>query len=317
MAVLIITDNLDFVTDNVINWIISFKKEVYRYTFDDFLKSSKISYDLNGKKKLNMIVDGKTIESGWLRKETENYERLYDLEKEFGFKDGYEFFKFLKKETTVSKQIFLNYKNIRWLCDYKSINVNKIEVLEIAQQSGLKIPTTFVTNNIMSLSNLIKKYKIEKFIVKSVGENLSVVYKNKTSIFQPVKSFTIDNIKEFPSHFLPTLFQEYIDKQVDLRIFFINDYFYSMAIDSKSTDSRLTDDNTRYFPYKLPETIERNLSNIMKKLNLNYGSIDLVVDKNNNYFFLEVTPTGEYSFLSNNCNYEIEEKIAKYLCYGK
>lgn len=316
MAVLIITDNLDFVADNVIDWIISFKKKVYRYTFEDLLKNSQVSYDLNCEKKLSMVIDGNQIESGWLRKETDNYKKLYELEKEFGFKDGYEFFKFLKKETTVLKQIFLNNKNLRWLCDFKTVNVNKIEVLEIAQKCGLKIPISIVTNNVDTLSNFINKNKIEKFIVKSVGENLSVMYKNKTSIFQPVKSFTINNIQEFPDHFLPTLFQEEINKKIDIRIFFINNSFYSMAIDSKSTDSRLTDDNTRYYPYLLPKQIERKLLKLMNKLNLNYGSIDLVVDKKSNYYFLEVTPTGEFSFLTNNCNYEIEEKIAKYLCYG-
>ena len=183
MAVLIITDNLDFVADNVIDWIISFKKKVYRYTFEDFLKNSQVSYDLNCEKKLSMVIDGNQIESGWLRKETDNYKKLYELEKEFSFKDGYEFFKFLKKETTVSKQIFLNNKNLRWLCDFKTVNVNKIEVLEIAQKCGLKIPISIVTNNVDTLSNFINKNKIEKFIVKSVGENLSVMYKNKTSIF--------------------------------------------------------------------------------------------------------------------------------------
>lgn len=315
MAVLIITNNSDFVVDKVIDWIISFKKKVYRYNFDDFLKNAEIYYNFNSEKKLNIIIDGYQINSGWLRKDTENYKRLYELEKKFGFKDGYEFFKFLKKETSTTKQIFLNNNNLRWLCDYNSININKIEVLEIAQKLGLKIPISLVTNNIDALNKFINNNKIKSFVVKSVGENLSVMYKNKTNIFQSVKSFTIKDIQEFPNKFLPTFFQENIDKKIDIRVLFINNSFYSMAIDSKSTDSRLSDDNTRYYPYLLPKLIEKKLSFLMYKLNLNYGSIDLIFDKKNNYYFLEVTPTGEFSFLSNNCNYEIEEKIAKYLCY--
>lgn len=316
MAILIITNNLDFVADNVIDWIHSFGKKVFRFSFDDFLKSAQVSYDLNSEKKLSLVIDGHIIESGWLRKETDEYKRLYDLEKEFGFKDGYEYFKFLKKEMTVSKQILLNGKNLKWLCDYKSVNVNKIEVLEFAQEYKLKIPKSIVTNNVDTLSKFINKNKIERFIVKSIGENLSVMFKRKTSVFQPVKSFGINNIQDFPDSFLPTLFQEEIDKRIEIRIFFINNSFYSMAIDSTTTDSRLTDDNTKYYPFQLPKIIEKKLLRLMNKLILNYGSIDLIVDKKNNYCFLEVTPTGEFSFLINNCNFNIEEEIAKYLCYG-
>ncbi|MDX9694381.1 MAG: hypothetical protein RBT49_01180 [Bacteroidales bacterium] len=315
MAVLIITNNLDFVADSVINWIISFKKKVYRYNYEDFLKNATISYKLSNSKNVEMIINGDLIESGWLRKETDDYEKLYNLEKEFGFKDGYEFYKFLKKEASVTKQTFFNNKNIRWLCDYKSINVNKIEVLEIAQKCGLKTPKSLVTNNINSLVQFIENNSIEEFIVKSVGENLSIMYKNSTTIFQPVKSFTTSNM-DFPNSFLPTLFQEKIEKQFDIRIFFLNGSFYSMAIDNKSTDSRLTNDSTRYFPYLLPKSIEKKITILMNKMNLNYGSIDLILDKKNYYHFLEVTPTGEFSFVSNNCNYNIEEKIANYLCYG-
>lgn len=231
MAILIITDNLDYEVDNVINWIISFKKKVYRYTFDDLLKNAQITYDIDCENKLSIRIEGNLIESGWLRKEVDSYERLYELENEFDFKLGYELFKFIKKETSVSKQIFLSKNNFRWLCDYKSVNVNKIEVLEIAQKCGLNIPKSIVTNNLSNLRSFIKKNKI--------------------------------------------------DKRIDLRIFFINNSFYAMAIDAESVDCRMIDNNTRYYPFLIPKFIEKNLLLLMDRLNLNYGSIDLAVDKKN------------------------------------
>ncbi|MGE4289184.1 MAG: hypothetical protein AB7E36_10865 [Salinivirgaceae bacterium] len=89
-----------------------------------------------------------------------------------------------------------------------------------------------------------------------------------------------------------------------------------MAIEANNTDCRLTDINTKYYPIKLPKDIELKLNVLMVKLNLNFGSIDLVMDNGGKIIFLEVTPTGEFSQLSNYCNYEIEEKIAKYLSNG-
>ena len=51
----------------------------------------------------------------------------------------------------------------------------------------------------------------------------------------------------------------------------------------------------------------------MADLNLNTGSIDLIKTKNNDYFFLEVNPCGQYESLSFNCNYQLNKKIATWL----
>ena len=51
----------------------------------------------------------------------------------------------------------------------------------------------------------------------------------------------------------------------------------------------------------------------MKKSNLDTGSIDIVVTKKEEYVFLEVNPVGQFGWVSSNCNYYLEEKVANYL----
>lgn len=51
----------------------------------------------------------------------------------------------------------------------------------------------------------------------------------------------------------------------------------------------------------------------MNKINLNCGSIDILVDNNLNYFFLEVNPVGQFGMVSFPCNYNLENHIANYL----
>ena len=77
---------------------------------------------------------------------------------------------------------------------------------------------------------------------------------------------------------------------------------------------KYTDGNPqRKVPYKLPKSEEKKLIALMEELDLNTGSIDIIVDINNNYIFLEVNPVGQFGMTSVPCNYYLERKIAKTL----
>lgn len=51
----------------------------------------------------------------------------------------------------------------------------------------------------------------------------------------------------------------------------------------------------------------------MKKMNLDTGSIDMIVTPELEYVFLEVNPVGQYDMVSVPCNYHLHSKIAKIL----
>ncbi len=80
-------------------------------------------------------------------------------------------------------------------------------------------------------------------------------------------------------------------------------------------DFRNYDQNlpNRNVPIKLPLDIEGKLKKLMKKLNLNSGSIDLIYTIDNKYVFLEVNPVGQFGMVSFPCNYNLEKKIAEFL----
>ena len=64
--------------------------------------------------------------------------------------------------------------------------------------------------------------------------------------------------------------------------------------------------------YRLGEIKEKILS-FAKYFNLNSGSFDIIKDKKGKYIFLEVNPVGQFGMVSQPCNYNLEQKIAKYL----
>jgi glutathione synthase/RimK-type ligase-like ATP-grasp enzyme len=73
------------------------------------------------------------------------------------------------------------------------------------------------------------------------------------------------------------------------------------------------DKPNRTIPFKIPDKISDKIIQLMKTLNLNHGSIDLIVTPSEEFVFLEVNPVGQFGMVSDPCNYFLEKKIADYL----
>jgi hypothetical protein len=192
--------------------------------------------------------------------------------------------------------------------------LNKLEQLEIARDVSLKIPMSLIGNSKMQLES--GKFKeLPLFITKSIQEN--VLYQGSASIHYDLKvqELSVNEINDF---FFPSMFQEGIQKSIEIRTFYLDGSFYSIAMllnasEQRVVDYRLATDSIRYAKYKLPETIETKVETFMKRIGLTCGSIDLIRSTNGEYYFLEVNPTGQIGWVSDYGNYCLEEKIAQYL----
>lgn len=204
-----------------------------------------------------------------------------------------------------------------------SNRVNKLIVLSKAKECGLNIPESYIFTNkddIAILKNHINSRK--NLITKAIHEG---VYRpdvrEKYIYFSNVERVSDKDIDGFSSEFYPSLIQVEVEKKLELRVLFLHDKFYPMAIFSQDEEAAKVDFRKnphhetplKYVPYKLPAKIEVKLLNLMSKLKLNTGSIDLILDKNNRYIFLEVNPAGQYTMTSIPCNYFIDKKIAQLL----
>ena len=200
------------------------------------------------------------------------------------------------------------------------MGLNRIYALDLAKEIGLKVPEYAVITNynqLTELNNISDKFvskAISNGIYDFLGHDAYYTYteaRNKAD-------FANKNIKLFPS-----LVMNLVEKRFEIRSFYLNGKFYSMAIFSQrnkqtSVDFRkyCTELPNKNEPFKLPNDIEKKLDKLYKKLDLNTGSADFVVDKEGNYVFLEINPIGQFQMTSLPCNYNLEQKIANYLVYG-
>lgn len=200
----------------------------------------------------------------------------------------------------------------------ESYNYNKLIALHEAAKVGLKIPYTIVSNDGKTIRKFVNDSR--GCITKCIQDISSIsVGTEKTSIGK-IAEVEYDDITE--ESYWYSLFQKEIPKKYELRVFFFLGKMYSMAIfsqldDKSRLDFRDVDVNgahpNRMVPYRLPKDIKSKLNKLMKRLNLESGSIDIIVTPDNNFVFLEVNPVGQFNFVSELCNYSIEKNIAKYL----
>ncbi len=314
----------DISTDDTIDWLLHYQVPFYRLNDEDLLNHSSIRFyfdnDSGGMAfelidENNNRINSKNIKAVWYRKF--NFLQLTGafthILKDYGNDISKQYSKEFYETTRL---LFKCLSSKKWLTHYLAIAPNKVDVLSKAKKCGLDTPNTLITNNKKDLQSFTKDY--QEVIAKSVKDADFLNFKgNIISLYTtPIMRFQ----KVIPKRFGFTLFQERIEKKFELRIFYLNKVFYSMAIMSQ-LDPQIKDDfrnyNTtspnRWVPYELPNKIKDKLILLMEDLNLNTGSIDMIVNKQNDYIFLEVNPTGQFGMISKTCNYPIEKEIAKFL----
>lgn len=195
---------------------------------------------------------------------------------------------------------------------------NKPIALFEAKKAGMSVPNTIVTGDKKELLDFFFTND-SKIITKAYDMGFSSHEENEIFL-EYTSTVSEDQIKKMPTTFKPTLFQESIDKQYEIRVFFLNGECYSTAIFSQNNlktrvDYRRYDQEkmNRCVPYELPHSVEQSVLDFMKACNLKTGSIDIIKARDGRYVFLEVNPVGQFGALSAYSNYNLHKKVAEYL----
>lgn len=224
--------------------------------------------------------------------------------------------------------------NIRWfiLNSFSEKNIigydsgsfiNKLEVLKAAGETGLKIPPTILTSDRNDLLDFYRNQS-EQLITKSTGINLSFFdLENKLRFHQLTYSLSEMDIQRIPEKFPLSLVQRNIEKEFEIRTFYLDGECYSWALFSQSNEKTLTDyrnydwDNPmRVIPFTITQEMKSMIHKLMRRLQLRTGSIDLIYSIEGEYIFLEVNPAGQYGYNSDSSNTLIDKKIAEALIFN-
>lgn len=312
--ILIISENDDLSTDDVIGWLDYYNCSFKRVTDEkavqlDYCHISNDSSLIQSFNTQDHSFCMSEFKSTWYRrgqlqiKSTTDHNSLFNRFR-------------LQEDNKLTEFFDINSSGFVRVNSYKDNFINKLDVLVKAKNAGLKIPNTLI----VTMRSQIEKLDRSKYIVKSISEMKNHFIYKGFKIVHGSTTRMLSDIKNIPEKFLPSLLQEYIEKRFEIRSFYIDGLFRSMAIFSQSSSKTAVDyrsyDNekpNRCVPYQLPRIIEDKLHILMKTLNLASGSIDIICTPDNEYAFLEVNPIGQFQWVSKNCNYYLEKIIAKHL----
>ncbi len=205
----------------------------------------------------------------------------------------------------------------RWLNHPKNIFCanSKIEQLKVAKDIGFLIPDTLISSDKAEILNFIEN---EKTVIAKAVKHGFYEYEDKVylAFTQVIDTNFINNIDQFKN--VPMILQRRISKQYDIRINVIGEKVFSTAILSQEWDISKTDwrvwDVCDKFDLKherisLPAEIEEKCIAINRFFNLNFSAIDMVLDTEGNYFFLELNPNGQWAWIEEKVGYPIRDAI--------
>jgi ATP-GRASP peptide maturase of grasp-with-spasm system len=327
--VLIISEDGDQSTNEVIKWLRFYGKKIIRINMEDSVTITHVCFDSIIPEIFFRINEGEvyganSISSYWFRRGGLKFPIF--LVNDLHIKNKLlqiEIITNLQEEITTIKDLFffiLEKKNK--IGSYYTANNNKWIHLTIAKDVGLEVPESIICTEKKTLFDFYEKQK-KTIIIKPISDGVMFHEKSEiesTSFAIYTNTVSESDISKFPTTFYPTLLQKQIHKKFELRIFYLKKKMFAMAIFSQK-DSKTNIDFRRYnktkanyrVPFKLPKIIKNKLTNFMKLVNLDTGSIDMIYSTDNKYYFLEVNPVGQFGMVSYPCNYNLEKEIAKTL----
>jgi len=200
--------------------------------------------------------------------------------------------------------------------------VSRIDQAYQAIKVGFSVPKSLITS---SKNKLLAFHESENsYVTKNIRYTLAAEIEGKNVNLGYTQKLNETVLETLPERFLPSLVQEKIAPAYEVRVFVWEEKLFAAAIfnfnhfnDKYIFDTRrslLENSNNSFIePIVLPDEIQQRVFKLFQKLEFKTGSIDFIVDKLNQYYFLEINHVGQFDWISSSCNYSIEQFIAKRL----
>jgi glutathione synthase/RimK-type ligase-like ATP-grasp enzyme len=316
--ILFITNKEDITTDFIINRLNKLKLPYYRLNTEDILTKVGINFDFTND--IYEIIDYRKNQKFNLANIKSVYYRRPELPKiaysELSQGENY----FVINELNYLLEglyKLLQYKI--WISSVYAIREaeNKIYQLIVARKLGFTIPLSLITTIEESAKDFVER-RNENCVIKAIKTGFVNDEVEPKIIFTSLlKKEHLDSLSTV--RYCPMYFQSKIDKIVDIRITVVGNKVFPAKIKSQEFDETKIDWRKGSNPMveferiDIPEDLKLKCLNLTKYLHLNFGAIDLILDTNNSYTFLEINPNGQWAWIEKRLGYDISGEIINIL----
>ncbi len=318
--ILIITTQYDKHADRVLKELdMMGEKKYFRWNSDTFPATSKVSFTYpegsiifdNSDKKINSSL----ITTAWFR-------RLENKENSILTGDEKKISKGAVK--TLNDWICNSLIQCEWLSTPWNIKAaeNKIMQMKIARELEFQMPNTLITNSITELEKFYANFNGE-IIIKPME---SLLRKNLTNYennaFANLGSdMWLKEMKQREPEMSPIFAQEYIRKKSEIRVTIVGDRIFATEICSQQYSLTSVDWRRQMYLaikplhriFNLPKEIEDKCFKLVNNLDLGFGAIDLILTPEDEFYFLEINPNGQFEWIEILTGQPISRAIAERL----
>jgi len=299
--ILVITSIDDAHADYIINAlnIRGLAENVIRLNTEHFIENCVISFSETGFKLLikdsDRLIKSNEITSVWYRRP-----------KDFAFQTiDPKVTQFIHKQSTAILRgiYFATHDTSKWVNPLPCLHKARIKLQQLttAKSIGFDIPKTIATNDPKAALEFISN--IPSISTKSLDEPNFQTDRYIYPLFNRLVTheFIEENIESIK--YCPTLFQEYINKDADIRVVVIGSKIFAFKIYSQENPLTVEDfravspSQLRHEMIRLPSKVERNIHKYMSNQGLIYSALDFALSKDGRFYFLENNPNGQWLWL--------------------
>lgn len=195
---------------------------------------------------------------------------------------------------------------------------HKPRQLRVAGELGLTLPPTLITNDPEELLEFYARHRgdiVSKLPSPAMTRTLRhIEVARYTQRVTPRDMGYADSIR-----YAPAIFQAYVPKRLELRITVVGERVFAAEIHSQKANRTRVDwrrydlQHTPHHPHALPDDVRRGCVELVKRLGLCYGAIDMVLTPDGRYVFLEINPNGQFLWIEQATGLPISDAICDLL----
>jgi ATP-grasp ribosomal peptide maturase len=184
----------------------------------------------------------------------------------------------------------------------------------IAEQCGLRVPRTLVTNvgtAARDFANELGGKVVYKPMSPGVLAEESTIRVINATLIAP------DCIDDASVEHTAHTFQQWIDKEFDARVTVVGDHCFGVAIHAANEPARIDwradYDALSYRTVEIPDDIQAGTRRYLSRFGLLFGAFDFSVDRDGMWWFLEANPNGLWAWLEEAAAIPVAASIAELL----
>jgi len=312
--IIIVSNINDPHTDEMIRLLKDMGHEAIRLNSDDIPLNTTMSLSFGNQTGIlhgsvaiqtnGRMIDLEAIRSVWWRRPGEFFLPPMFTEREREFARG---------EIEHALRGLWAYLDCYWVSYPESIRQAgwKGNQLQRAIQLGFEVPKTLITTDPEEARAFYEAchgqivYKVmtdvflgaPKIVAKHPDQPPPDPYAVYTTLVGESELASLDSVR-----LTPCLFQEYIPKQVELRVTVIGDEIFAAEIHSQEhektrVDWRHYDVSIPYRKATLPADVAERCLQLVKSYQLNFSTMDLILTPEGRYVFIENNPNGQFMFI--------------------